>query len=381
MNSLKQEIQFIFSKDAPIQRRSNFIAIFATLLFWILVFIFLIFMPSFSKSQKYETVQIVLSEPEPTKNQPKKQIEEPKKNENKLQESQIKSEINKQEIPIENEIKESPTISKQQNQIEEKTNSIGDRPQSFQTPTENVAIGDRHQSTTEKKSTGDRPLKSQESTEPIEYALDPMEAFAKQTAKTENKEFDWSKFDETSTTSQSQNNSQSENYVLAKNTFEGTAGETSSSFSAKTSSQIQSSFENNATSEQTSSALGKIANTKYVGNSSSKVISEATVESSTSSDGKVQIKTSDGRFRALIEPEKPIINISDENAPDGSRNVTILFKIQPNGHILPSDISITPAAILSDGLKNEIIKQIALWRFEETSFLSEAIFEFRIVSK
>lgn len=377
MNSLKQEIQFIFSKDAPIQKRSNFIAIFATLLFWILVFIFLIFMPTFSKTQKYETVQIVLSEP--TKNQPKNQMEEPKKQENNLQESQVKNEIKKEEIPSENEIKETPVIPKQ----EEKTSSIGDRPQSVQKTTENVAQGDRPLVKTEQTSTGDRPLESQKSTESVEYALDPMEAFAKQTAKSENKEFNWSKFDENSENSQTQNtNSQSENYVVAKNVFEGTAGETSSSSSyAKTSSQVQSSFENNATSEQTSSALGKIANTKYVGNSSSKVISEATVESSTSSNGKVQIKTSDGRFRALIEPQKPIINISDENAPDGSRNVTILFKIQPNGHILTSDVSITPAAILSDGLKNEIISQIALWRFEETSFLSEATFEFKIVKK
>lgn len=377
MNSLKQEIQFIFSKDAPIQKRSNFIAIFATLLFWVLVFIFLIFMPTFSKTQKYETVQIVLSEP--TKNQPKKQIEEQKQND-KLQESQVKNEIKKQEIPSENEIKETPVIP---NQIEEKTSSLGDRPQSVQKTAENVVQGDSPLAKTEQNLRGDRPLESQKSTEPIEYALDPMEAFAKQTAKSENKEFDWSKFDENSTNSQTQNiNSQSENYVVAKNAFEGMAGETSSpSSSAKTSSQVQSSFENNATSEQTSSVLGKIANTKYVGNSSSKVISEATVESSTSSDGKVQIKTSDGRFRALIKPEKPIINISDENAPDGSRNVTILFKIQPNGHILTSDVSITPAAILSDELKNEIISQIALWRFEETSFLSEATFEFKIVKK
>lgn len=376
MNSLKQEIQFIFSKDAPIQKRSNFIAIFATILFWILVFIFLIFMPTFSKTQKYETVQIVLSEP--TKNQPEKQIKEQKKQEDKLQKSQVENEIKKQEIPNENEIKDTPLIQKQ----EEKTSSIGDRPQSVQKITESVAQEDSPLSKTEQTSAGDRPLESQKSTESIEYALDPMEAFAKQTAKSENKEFDWSKFDENSEKSQTQNvTSQSENYVVAKNAFEGTAGETSSSSSAKTSSQVQSAFENNATSEQTSSALGKIANTKYVGNSSSKVISEATVESSTSSDGKVQIKTSDGRFRALIEPEKPIINISDENAPDGPRNVTILFKIQQNGHILTSDVSIMPAAILSDGLKNEIISQIVLWRFEETSFLSEATFEFRIVKK
>lgn len=379
MNSLKQEIQFIFSKDAPIQKRSNFIAIFATILFWILVFIFLIFMPTFSKTQKYETVQIVLSEP--TKNQPEKQIKEQKKQEDKLQKSQVENEIKKQEIPNENEIKDTPLIQKQ----EEKTSSIGDRPQSVQKITESVAQEDSPLSKTEQTSAVDRPLgplESQKSTESIEYALDPMEAFAKQTAKSENKEFDWSKFDENSEKSQTQNvTSQSENYVVAKNAFEGTAGETSSSSSAKTSSQVQSAFENNATSEQTSSALGKIANTKYVGNSSSKVISEATVESSTSSDGKVQIKTSDGRFRALIEPEKPIINISDENAPDGPRNVTILFKIQQNGHILTSDVSIMPAAILSDGLKNEIISQIVLWRFEETSFLSEATFEFRIVKK
>lgn len=376
MNSLKQEIQFIFSKDAPIQKRSNFIAIFATILFWILVFIFLIFMPTFSKTQKYETVQIVLSEP--TKNQPEKQIKEQKKQEDKLQKSQVENEIKKQEIPNENEIKDTPLIQKQ----EEKTSSIGDSPQSVQKITESVAQEDSPLSKTEQTSAGDRPLESQKSTESIEYALDPMEAFAKQTAKSENKEFDWSKFDENSEKSQTQNvTSQSENYVVAKNAFEGTAGKTSSSSSAKTSSKVQSAFENNATSEQTSSALGKIANTKYVGNSSSKVISEATVESSTSSDGKIQIKTSDGRFRALIEPEKPIINISDENAPDGSRNVTILFKIQQNGHILTSDVSIMPAAILSDGLKNEIISQIALWRFEETSFLSEATFEFRIVKK
>lgn len=345
MISIKQEIQFIFSKDAPIQKKSNFLSICLTFVFWILLFLLIVFLPSsFQKKQKYETVKIVLSESQKKITEPVEKNPQPKV-EDKIIEEKVQSVVEKKQTEVE---KQSVL---QEKKIEPKI---------------------------EKSNQNVKTEVQEQKSEEIEYALDPMEAFALQTSKQSEQEFDWSKFDENSTVTKSQN----ENYVLSENKIEGVAGEISSSSSKKISSQIEKkNFTNEGTSSVTESALERIANTSFVENSSSKITTKSNVNSSTSDDGKIQIKTTDGRFRALLEPEKPVLNISDENAPDGSRTVTIIFKIQPNGYILKSDVSITPAAVLSDSLREELISQISTWRFESTNFSSTASFEFNIIRK
>lgn len=345
MISIKQEIQFIFSKDAPIQKKSNFLSICLTFIFWILLFLLIVFLPSsFQKKQKYETVKIVLSESQKKIIEPVEKNPQPKV-EDKIIEEKVQSVVEKKQTEVE-----------KQSVLEEK----------------------KIEPKVEKSNQNVKTEVQEQKSEKIEYALDPMEAFALQTSKQSEQEFDWSKFDENSTVTKSQN----ENYVLSENKIEGVAGEISSSSSNKISSQIEkTNFTNEGTSPVTESVLEKIANTSFVENSSSKITTKSNVNSSTSDDGKIQIKTTDGRFRALLEPEKPVLNISDENAPDGSRTVTIIFKIQPNGYILKSDVSITPAAVLSDSLREELISQISTWRFESTNFSSTASFEFNIIRK
>lgn len=345
MISIKQEIQFIFSKDAPIQKKSNFLSICLTFIFWILLFLLIVFLPSsFQKKQKYETVKIVLSESQKKITEPVEKNPQPKL-EDKIIEEKVQSAVEKKQTEVE-----------KQSVLEEK----------------------KIEPKIEKSNQNVKTEVQEQKSEEIEYALDPMEAFALQTSKQSEQEFDWSKFDENSKVTKSQN----ENYVLSENKIEGVAGEISSSSSNKISSQIEKkNFTNEGTSSVTESVLEKIANTSFVENSSSKITTKSNVNSSTSDDGKIQIKTTDGRFRALLEPEKPILNISDENAPDGSRTVTIIFKIQPNGYILKSDVSITPAAVLSDSLREELISQISTWRFESTNFSSTASFEFNIIRK
>lgn len=345
MISIKQEIQFIFSKDAPIQKKSNFLSICLTFIFWILLFLMIVFLPSsFQKKQKYETVKIVLSESQKKIIEPVEKNPQPKV-EDKIIEEKVQSAVEKKQTEVE-----------KQSVLEEK----------------------KIEPKIEKSNQNVKTEVQEQKSEEIEYALDPMEAFALQTSKQSEQEFDWSKFDENSTVTKSQN----ENYVLSENKIEGFAGEISSSSSNKISSQIEKkNFTNEGTSSVTESVLERIANTSFVENSSSKITTKSNVNSSTSDDGKIQIKTTDGRFRALLEPEKPVLNISDENAPDGSRTVTIIFKIQPNGYILKSDVSITPAAVLSDSLREELISQISTWRFESTNFSSTASFEFNIIRK
>lgn len=345
MISIKQEIQFIFSRDAPIQKKSNFLSICLTFIFWILLFLLIVFLPSsFQKKQKYETVKIVLSESQKKITEPVEKNPQPKV-EDKIIEEKVQSAVEKKQTEVE-----------KQSVLEEK----------------------KIEPKIEKLNQNVKTEVQEQKSEEIEYALDPMEAFALQTSKQSEQEFDWSKFDENSTVTKSQN----ENYVLSENKIEGVAGEISSSSSNKISSQIEKkNFTNERTSSVTESALERIANTSFVENSSSKITTKSNVNSSTSDDGKIQIKTTDGRFRALLEPEKPVLNISDENAPDGSRTVTIIFKIQPNGYILKSDVSITPAAVLSDSLREELISQISTWRFESTNFSSTASFEFNIIRK
>lgn len=218
--------------------------------------------------------------------------------------------------------------------------------------------------------------------EPVTYAEDPMEAFNKQTAAKPKKSFDWSQFDDEPTPTQTTSSTQ--NYVdNSTPVFEGSAATAATSNSKITSKSIESSSSNQSSSTSTSNALGKISNTKFVGSANTSVETESTVNTQrVSGTGKVLMETSTG-LRALLDPAEPIINLSEEAAStiDGSRKVTIQFKVVESGNVPRADITITPASILSDIVKNEIISQISKWRFEADTQISIAKFEYKIVKK
>lgn len=138
---------------------------------------------------------------------------------------------------------------------------------------------------------------------------------------------------------------------------------------------------NQNTSNATSNALGKITNAKFFGTASSSVDTEANVQTTASGNGKVAMVMSNGSSRVLLEPAKPIINLTEQAAAtiDGSRKVSITFTVRESGNVPRGEISITPESILSEIVRKEIRDQISKWRFESADYISTAVFEYKIV--
>lgn len=138
---------------------------------------------------------------------------------------------------------------------------------------------------------------------------------------------------------------------------------------------------NQNTSNATSNALGKITNAKFFGTASSSVDTEANVQTTASGNGKVTMVMSNGSSRVLLEPAKPIINLTEQAAAtiDGSRKVSITFTVTESGNVPRGEISITPESILSEIVRKEIRDQISKWRFESADYISTAVFEYKIV--
>lgn len=138
---------------------------------------------------------------------------------------------------------------------------------------------------------------------------------------------------------------------------------------------------NKTASSSTSSALGKISNTKFLGTASSSVDTEATVQTTASGNGKVAMAMDNGSSRILLEPAKPIINLSEAAAAtiDGSRKVSIKFTVTESGNVPRGEITIEPESILAEIVRKEIRDQISKWRFESADYISRATFEYKIV--
>lgn len=138
---------------------------------------------------------------------------------------------------------------------------------------------------------------------------------------------------------------------------------------------------NQTSSNTTSSALGKISNAKFFGTASSSVDTESTVQTTASGNDKVSMVMENGSSRILLEPSKPVINLSEAAAAtiDGSRKVKIKFTVTESGNVPRGEILITPESSLSELVRKEIRDQISKWRFETADDVSKATFEYNIV--
>lgn len=231
--------------------------------------------------------------------------------------------------------------------------------------------------------TAPAPAKTQPAAEPVEYAVDPMEAFNQQVAKKPKQEFDWSMFDDDPVET-SPSSSQSQTVKPVENSFYGSAGTAAdtSTNTRQTSTSEKSKNEEKASSS-TTGKLGKIENTTFKGVSVGGVQAETNVKAKASGSGKTMMEMTDGTQRALLDPSEPIINLSEKAAStiDGSKTVTINFKVVESGNVPRGEISITPASALSEIVRNEIYDQISKWRFESAEFVSTAKFEYKIIKK
>lgn len=128
--------------------------------------------------------------------------------------------------------------------------------------------------------------------------------------------------------------------------------------------------------------IGSAKPVPYSGASSGNIATTSVINSYVSESSGLSIQMEGGRFRRLLEPERPVINISEENAKliETSFNLKIRFKVLSDGSVLLSGIQI-PSSSLPQSVQLEIKRQIATWRFALDPSESTAVFDFSIIKK
>lgn len=348
----------LFGQDSSPQNTSFILGLIGTGIFWFLLLICALLIKPVQKKPKYKEVQIVLS------STPKK--EKSVENPAPAASSSAVSESTPQtleEKPAEPVQKPAETPVKKQAESSPKKQA--------QAPSKKPA-----QSVKE-------PVKE----EPVIYKS-VEERMAEQFAakpKAKNDDYDpWAEMEDEEDISPSAVSSSAQSEKIVKNVpaFEGSAASTTKADSSSTSSAaLSSKSENKTTSQATSSALSNIKNQTFDGNAVNGVESSTNVKATTSGSGKVQLLMSNGSNRALLEPASPVINLSEAAAMtiDGSRSVKIKFRVVESGNVPVTEITITPAAILTELVRSEIIEQISRWRFEAADYSAYAEFEYKIV--
>lgn len=355
----------LFGQDSSPQNTSNILALIGTALLWLTFLICAIFIKPSVKKPKYKEVQIVLS------STPVKE---------KVKESSAPAQAASEPLSASSETPVAPAN-------EESTLPV--QKSSAPAKTEPAKTQDSKPSKTqltkpvEKKVAAPSPAP----TEPTIYkSVEELMAEQMATKKSSSSDYDqWVAMEDdfkenTNETSNTQN-------TIVNNTtpaFEGTAAQTVAKDEPETSSSSSSSTEKKQiASSGTIKDLSSIKSQTYAGGNAANGIEAETNDKTTNSgSGKVEMVWSNCSSRALLEPSKLEINLSKAASMtiDGSRKVVIKFRVVESGNVPRAEISITPASILSELVRNEIIDQVSKWRFEAADYSATAEFEYKIVN-
>ncbi len=353
----------VLGPDSSIKNTSEFFALAGTILFWLLFLIFSFVIRPQPKKQ-YKEVQIVLSSTPVVQ----------KSEESPAPAEQAAASASSSEPVVEKTV-ETPAPKAEPVQ---KTETPAPK-----APAKNAAKKEPAKTQTQPKAASKpaaKPAARPQVTEPVQYAVDPMEAFANQTKQQPKKEFDWSSLDDDEADDSSV--AQTKTVKSDVPAFSGSAGTAAATDNSKVTSSSSSSNNNNQqTSSSTSRALEGIKNSTFRGNAANGVQSETTAKTKTSGSGRVEMEMSNGRSRALIKPASPVITLSAPAAAtiDTSKTVSINFKVLEAGNV--TEIKITPESILSSIVRDEIRNQISLWLFEAADYTATATFEYKIIKK
>lgn len=391
----------LFGKDSSPQHTSNILALIVTLAFWLIFFIFMIVIKPKPQKPKFKEIQIVLSQNfSSQKNTAKKEEKsENQKEPSKMQEAQKNEVIEK---PVQNEVpqNQTPQVTETVTKAPETKNAVPNNtePKTVQkTQAESKPAEQKAPEVTKPKTapiTESKPVPKTESVqnaEPVEYAKSVEELMAEQmTSKKKKKEFDWDMFEDDLQEENIQDYVQTQktkNPVQTQtSSFSGVAGVAADQNVSSIKSESVQKGKNASTqktSSSTANALAKISNTSFKTNTSSGISGQTEVQTEINQDGHVKLKMSNGNTRALLEPLQPVINLSQNAAAtiDGSRTVEIRFKVVESGNVPQNEIQITPASILTEIVKSEIIEQISRWRFEAADYVAFAEFDYKIVKQ
>ena len=200
------------------------------------------------------------------------------------------------------------------------------------------------------------------------------------------KEFDWDSMDAAqANTSVAQSSQQTAKAIDSSAALGGSAAAAATGTSGPVSAQSNKPQSSGASaSGETTSRLSNVANvTPYSTSIGNGLSSQSRVTVATGSDGRLSLELSDGSARVLLEPKKPVITISPENARliDNSRQVVITFRILAAGNVPLNGISFSPSSVLPVEIQSEIKEQISTWRFAPASADGQAKFEYSIIKR
>ena len=372
----------VLGEDSNPQHTSEFFAIAGTVLFWLIFTIFSFAIKPQPKKPEYKEVQIVLSStPVVQKTEEAPAPAEAAAASAASSESVVEQVV---ETPVVETpapkvepapVKETPPAPKP---VEKKVETPKPKAQPKPEPKKEAP------KTQTQKTQTPAPAKKTEPVEQIEYAVDPMEAFAQQTNKKPKKEVDWDAMFADDEPAETQAASQTKTVTSKEPAFSGTAGTSSTTATEKvTSSTTSSTSKSQSASSSTSKSLEGIKNSSFKGNAANGVQSETSVKAAQSGSGKVVMEMSNGRSRALLDPAKPVINLSAQAAAtiDSSITVTIKFRVVEAGNVPRAEITITPESTLHQLVRDEIRNQISTWRFEPDDLAATATFEYKIVKQ
>lgn len=330
-----------------LQKKRNLYALTGTAGIWIFICILFSLFALLPQKQVYKTVKITLSETTTPKITEKKQEAAPPKPQNQ--------EIKKQSQP--------------KPQAEQKA--------SAQKPSKTVSEKkpETKQNTTSKKSS----VSEKTAVQTLQKSVDELMAEQRTKKTPAKKEFDWSQFDDEAVENVSENSSVPVTANSSKaDVFEGTAGKAVDKDSAVVAGSKTETA--GSASDSTSAALKKISSAVYIANFGNGVTASSTVKSASAPNGKISLLMNDGSSRTLLEPAKPVIALSEAASAtiDTTKNLTVRFTVLANGHVDLNSIKITPGAIITSVVQNEISTQISTWRFNQDTSSATASFPYKI---
>lgn len=345
-----------FAEDS-IQKNTLRLSFWGTAVVWFLLLIFFAFAPGVQKKEEFKTIQITLDV---------------------LQE---KPEVQKTDIAS-----QETAASKKTQTSPAKSDAAQSAPASQKKPSVQQPAKTAQKQAASPKTSSPAPVeaKSAPAKAKITYKKSVDELLAEQSGSAKSAQWDDSVFgDDTAAVSSSNttNSTAVNKGVSGTSALSGTAASAALDTGkavAKTDSAVKT-----AATSATQNALGKIAAATYTMSAGNGVSSSAKVNVEKNGDGSVAVSMTDGSSRILLDPKKPVIFISEENAAliDSSRTVTVSFKVLAGGNVPLSGIVISPSSLLPIQIQSEIREQISQWRFKPASSDGQARFEYSIIKK
>ena len=378
--------QPLFGQDSSPHKTSLILSLIITAVLWV-IFIVSSFFIKFSSHQKeYKVVQIVFDMAETPAPTPAPE-----------QETVVPEPVEgPQEAATPTEVEPVPAVVEQKSAVVEPKPAVVEpvettpKPQPKPTPAPAKKSEPAKAAEPAKTPAKKEPAKKEYTKVPefTEYATDYSDFDFNNVSTSKPKDFDWSKFDDASTTSESQPEvSQKVEKVTTQSTTSGAAASTSTTNQRQTSSSSTTSTNKTTTtssaSSSTSSALSNIKSASYTASTGDSLKAITNAKTSKSSDGQISMQMKDGTTRVLRNPITPAIKLSSQAAAliDSDRTVSIEFRVLADGNVPRGEIKITPESILPAQVREEIYNQLSRWLFDAGPSAAYATFEYTIVKK